>query len=195
VIAAALLLLAACGEPAAPPGTSAGISGPLGPSVVAGLPLPDALPFAAVTRAAPVTLVERRGEPLRVLEGLGVALEVLELTADRGRVRCAGCREPTEGWLQRSVLLPLEGASGGLTDDDAMLLSLYAQASEARRLALSGGLVADGEGFSAPPWHAEDGYSGAVVRARPAGEGWTLLDDAAHQPPAAAPEAPSGDPK
>ncbi|MCK6521722.1 hypothetical protein L6R49_09810 [Myxococcota bacterium] len=142
------------------------------------LSLPEATPFVARTRVAPVTLVDERGGVLLVLDAIGVELTVERLLADRAWVRCTGCRAPIDAWVQRSALYA--GGPPGDGPHDPLLAALNNETSlpEIARH----GLVNVGEAWVAPPWHGEGGYSGAVLRAERDGAGWRLSSPPANLP-------------
>jgi len=176
-----LALAPACERPPQTPGASPGAapgspSNAIAPGASA-LPLPEVTPFDALTRTLPITLVDKRGAQVLVFDGLGTGVSVTRLLPDRALVTCTGCRAPVEGWLQRSALLPTDGvdaSTSGLSDDDAMLLWLIANATPEQSAILSAGLVSAGEGWIAPPWHEEGGYAAGAIRVTPSGDGWVL---------------------
>ena len=154
-----LLALLACTTSSPPPEAHELPGAPKGPpDLPEVLPLPDALPFTARTRSTPATLVDQRGSPLLVLEALGVEVVVERTLADRAYVRCTGCRAELDGWLQKRILLPVDGTAE--TQQDTLVLGAVAATGEATRH----GLVEVEGGWASPPWHAEGGYEGTVAQ-------------------------------
>jgi len=187
-----LLLLLACLTTAdipTPDGHGGGSSGgQLRPDP---LPLPEATPFEARTRVGTITLVDERGEPVLVLEALGVKVSVQRLLAERAWVKCVGCRAPIDGWIQRSLLLPTTGAApqGDLRAEDRLLVQV--EQWSLTTPALDHGLVSAGRGrWKAPPWHGEGGYAGAVASVAAEGEGWSLEVAEPTPAPTPAPKPP-----
>lgn len=162
-----LLALLACTTSPPPPEAQELPGAPKGPPDMPDvLVLPDTLPFTARTRVTPATLVDQHGSPLLVLEALGVEVVVERTLADRAYVRCTGCRAELDGWLQKRILLPVEGDAA--TDHDRLILGAAVAAAEATRH----GLVEVEGVWTSPPWHDEGGYDGAVARL--VDEAWTV---------------------
>jgi hypothetical protein len=124
------------------------------------LHLPDSLPFDARTRTQPLTVVDEHGEPLLVIEALGVRIRIERLLADRAFGTCTGCRAEVTGWFQRRALLVGSTADlATLNREEALVAWIDGQALAV----LDHGVVGTGSSWLAPPWHAEGGYEGPVA--------------------------------
>jgi len=123
------------------------------------VPLPEP-PFTARTRLTPITLVDKHGAPLLVLDQVGVEVEVHNLLSDRAWVTCTGCRAPLEAWIQRSGLHSGKAVGDGRQDE---FLSWLSNQEDLPEVAMHGFVLSDGV-WIAPPWYSEGGYSGEVLR-------------------------------
>ncbi len=123
------------------------------------LPMPDSVPFHARTRTQPLTLVDEHGQPLLVIEALGVKIRIERLLPDRAYGACIGCRAEVAGWFQRQGLLVTETTDPqGLALEEAMVRWLDSQ----QQAFLDHGLIRVGDQWKCPPWYAEPGYQGLV---------------------------------
>lgn len=168
------MLVLACVQPPSSTHPDAPTPAENDPRQLAPLPLPAELPFTALNRVSPVTLVDERGQVVLVLSALGVALEVERLMADRALVRCVGCRAPVEAWVQRAALFvgdtPAEGPH------DAMLATLNTLEDPSILEIAAHGFIPDPslpDTFIAPPWWSEGGYAGEVVVLSSEQQRWT----------------------
>ncbi len=156
------LLLACVDEPEVPAQPVAPVQPP--PRThqrLAPLPLPDVVPFRARSRILPLTVVDEHGQPLLVIEALGVEFTIERLLADRAYGSCSGCRAEVTGWFQRKGLLVSETvADAALSREESLVAWLDSQDLEV----LDHGVIADPQGWVSPPWHDEGGYAGPVVQ-------------------------------
>ena len=140
------------------------------------LPTPATVPFVALTRTSPVTLVDEWGQTLLVLDPIGVEVEVHRLLPDRAWVTCTGCRAPLDGWIQRAALLPVTVSpeTDGLREQDRMLLWLAMTELPPAAAALRvHGLESASRKWLGPPWRKEGGYEGPTLIVRSDGEGFS----------------------
>ncbi len=193
-------ILSACPPEGSTPTLPGGTAGPLPAApgqpqdaVLAPVPFPVPVPVEAWTRTAPVTLVNERGEQVKVLKGYHTHLRVQRLLADRVLVTCSGCRSSISGWIQRELVIP-PGYKGTDREIQSRQLSLALFAAEARRLVLAGvppaglnELPSDPDslitlldnGFSldeyrafSPPWAKEEAYQGSRADLLYDSDGW-----------------------
>lgn len=197
----AAILASACFPPegSTPEGPGGASGGPPGADAslpqdqLEPLPFPEPPPTSAWTRTAPATLVNERGEQVRVLQGHHTRLSVEKLLGDRALVRCTGCRTPVQGWIQRSLLMPL-GTPGTEAQRVGRRTSLALFAARARASALQDapppglatvphpvetfvalldrGFRSEDSRALAPPWGEEPGYEGPRARLVRETDGW-----------------------
>ncbi len=97
-------------DPAAPGAASEAPEGDATPDAEQGETEPAAKapfePFGAVTVAAPLTLVDDEGKPVKVLLNPGTSVYVLAAEATRVKVRCELCLPQVVGWVQVASVKP-----------------------------------------------------------------------------------------
>lgn len=125
----------ACTPPEGPAPRSAGGPGdatspaapdPVVPTFTA-LALPDDLPAPVYSRTAPTSLVDEHGAPQQVLSGHHTLLELRHVQKDRALVACRVCVPPIEGWVQVSMLMPIDHQPEATeVGDETLALATYA---------------------------------------------------------------------